>query len=825
MKPGIYLCTLFLFLATAAYPQADSVFLSRAATLLAKNAAENPIEKVYLQLDKPYYAAGDDIWFKAYVTAGPYHKLSGISAVLNVELINGANKIQQSIKLPLISGLGWGDFRLADTIKTGYYHIRAYTRWMRNAGSAYFYDRAFYVGNAIYTATSEKMVRKHTKTKKAEQAGTQSLSAKTDVQFFPESGSLVYGVSSVVAFKAVGDDGLGKNIRGVVTDNDNNEVARFDAKHLGMGEFDLLPVSGKTYKALITFADGSEKGIDLPKPKAMGYVMHIDNSDPLFIEVKIEAGKEMQSSTAGETINLLAQSGGRVCYAARSNSLQSSFTTMIPKSKFPSGIAQFTLFSGKGEPLNERLVFIESTGQLNLAVKPDGTNFKTRDRMRLDVTAKDKDGKPVFGNFSVAVTDETKVPVDEAAESTIFSNLLLTSDIKGYVENPNYYFASDNADAKQNLDVLMLTQGYRRFEWAKILADSIASPKYQPETSLEISGRLMTLGGRRGIPHGRVSLLSSTAGFAMLDTTADENGHFAFTNLQFKDSSKFVIQAKKNKNSKNLIVDIDSLSPPPITTRINFSNHPDSSFSTYLDNSKQVYDEQIKYGIKTKVRTLQGVTIRDKKVELNSSNLNGPGNADQILLMKNISLACPDIIKCLDGKLMGVFIQYDLYGVGYPCILVEGHPVRMKIKLDGFDIDAETLSSLPTEIFESVEVLKTGAYTSVYGGDGYNGIILINSKRGNFSLTSYPNIVHYMPKGYYKAREFYSPKYDDPKTNKEMKDLRSTIYWNPDVATDKTGNACLEYFNADGKGTYRVVIEGIDANGNLGRQVYRYKVE
>jgi hypothetical protein len=401
----------------------------------------------------------------------------------------------------------------------------------------------------------------------------------------------------------------------------------------------------------------------------------------------------------------------------------------------------------------------------------------------------------------------------------------LTSDLKGYIENPNYYFDTQSEQAKEDLDVLMLTQGYRRFEWRQIITDSTTSPKYQPETSLEISGKLTTLGGRKPIPHGRVSLLSSSQGFVMLDTVADEEGHFAFKNLQFKDSSKFVIQSRKNKDSKNLRLEMDSISPALVTASIiNVPPNPDSSFAVYIDNSKEVYDKQIKYGIRRPVKTLKEVQIKDKKVVINSTNLNGPGNADQVFLMKSIHGGCPTLADCLTGRLASVFFQWDIYGVAHPCAYVNGKPSTVKVLLDGIKIDDDTFDTLPPDIIESVEVLKGMEYRSVYGFEGSTPLLLINTKKGSYAAITSPNMATYMPKGYYKAREFYSPDYNVLK-NKPTEDLRTTIYWNPNVATDKDGNATLEYFNADARGTYRVVIEGIDENGNVGRQVYSYKVE
>jgi len=817
MKPRCLLVALLLVITSGinATAQNDSTFIARATNRLSHQPA---IEKVYLQLDKPYYAAGDDIWFKAYVTSGSTHTLSTISGVLNVELINAANRIERSVKLPLISGLSWGDFKLPDTVKAGYYRVRAYTQWMRNAGADYFYNKSLYIGNTIVAAASTATYRKADQKKgnhvKSDLVVNKQLSAVTDVQFFPESGNLLYGASSTVAFKAVGNDGFGKDIKGVVADQNNHEITRFNSRHLGMGEFTLLPVEGKTYKALITFADGSEKKIDLPLPQDKGYAMRIDNSDPLFIELKIEKGKSSLNDDNAE-ISLLVQSGGQVYYAAQSKSQSSS--TMIPKNKFPDGIAQFTLFSDKGEPLSERLAFIQHNKQINLTVDPEGMNFSARGKMKINITAKNENGTAVFGNFSMAVTDETKVPVSESTENTIFSNLLLTSDLKGYIEDPGYYFMPQNDEARQDLDILMLTQGYRRFDWKQILNNN-TTPKYQPETSLAISGRLTSLGGGKVIPHGQVSLLSSSGGFAMLDTVADDQGHFVFKNLQFKDSLKFVIQSKKNKGSRNLRIEMDSINPPPVTWAM-LPAASDTGFSIYMNNSKQVYDKEISYGIKTKVTALKEVEIRDKMIKINSSNLNGPGQADQVVFMKDLPPGGGTIASFLQGRLHFVTVTMDMYGVGHYATRLG----TMKLFVDGAPSTPELVDAIPPEIVESVEVLNSPTSVAVYGSEGYGGVLLINTKKGA-DRPSPANVNIYMPQGYYKAREFYSPQYNGP-ANPPKVDLRTTIYWNPNVATDKDGKASVDYFNADAKGTYRVVIEGIDADGILGRRVYRYKVE
>jgi hypothetical protein len=347
---------------------------------------------------------------------------------------------------------------------------------------------------------------------------------------------------------------------------------------------------------------------------------------------------------------------------------------------------------------------------------------------------------------------------------------------------------------------------------------------------LSVSGYVKTLSGKP-VTNGKVSLLSSSSGFFMIDTLSDDKGHFAFNNLQFKDSTKFVVQSKSAKDKKNIKIELDSTGAAqmvPVKFFAAENLNIKDSLSVYLANSKTSYDEQLKDGQRNHSVRLNEVKIVARKPKLeNSSNMNGPGNADQVLIFENINTACPSIADCLIGKLRGVFFKYDYFKqCYYPVAYINGVPSRMNIMLDGVIIDAETLSTLPVDIIESVEVLRSGGFTSIYGNDGYHGLLLINTKKGGYrGVGSAPNIVTCMPKGYYKAREFYSPQYDDPKTTAQMQDLRTTIYWNPNIVTDKDGKTSFEYFNADTKGTYRVIVEGIDEDGQLGRVVLQYTLK
>ncbi|MBS1528498.1 MAG: hypothetical protein JST19_22820, partial [Bacteroidetes bacterium] len=501
--------------------QNDSTgFLTKAFKALDNYSAKNPVEKVYLQLDRTYYMPGDTLWFKAYVTAGAKHVPSGLSNVLNIVLAGDKNNVAQMIKLPVIGGLTWGNIALPDTLVAGSYRVIAYTNWMRNAGPDYFFSRDIRIikpGQLLPVAS--RQVRRDSIKKTDGQA---------DIRFFPESGSLVDGIRSRVAFKAIASNGLGIDVTGIVTDDAGQQVAVFKSEHLGMGIFYLTPQPGKTYKASVTFADGSQCVVNLPAAAARGFVMNINNTDSAAIRVTVTASSSILNDPGqfGE-VNLVAQSGGKIYYAARSKVTPAPLVALIPKSKFPGGIVQFTLFSADGEPLNERLAFTEPDDRLRLSLSPgQKTTYTSRQKVNISLGALDSSRKPVTGSFSVSVVNESVLNDDADAGANILSHLLLASDLKGYIEKPGYYF-SDNGDARNDLDILMLTQGYRRFEWKKILAGGEAPVKYAPERSLTISGHVKTPGGKP-VAKAKVSLLSSQGGFMMIDTMTDQDGRFVF---------------------------------------------------------------------------------------------------------------------------------------------------------------------------------------------------------------------------------------------------------------------------------------------------------
>ncbi|WP_428330734.1 carboxypeptidase-like regulatory domain-containing protein [Mucilaginibacter sp.] len=806
----------------------DSNLVNNIDTKVKKYQAYHNTEKAYLHFDKPYYAAGDTIYFKAYVTNGSQHQLSQLSGLLYADLIDPKNNIGQSIKLQLNNGMARGDFALADTLKTGNYRIRAYTSYMRNKGGDAFFDQTIPIGSTQNQQVPESGNSQPPHTK-----------AKPVMSFLPEGGSLITGVRCKVAFKAIDQTGLGIGVKGVLLDNNNKELVEFAATHLGMGYFYMNPEAGKTYKARLSYANGTQDIMELPKIEENGINLSVTDISRSY-SIKISSSKLYYEQNRNKVFTLMLYAGG-IPLSISCKLDKPEVTLNINKRQLHTGVAKATLFSAAGEPLCERLLFVQNDDLLKLNVSSDKAVYNKREKVKISLDALSTADSLYSGHFSVAVIDEGKVSVDENKESTIINNLLLTSELKGYIEQPNYYFTHTTDKTTADLDLIMLTNGYRSFEWKKILDNNnINNPMdYQPEKGLQVAGNVKA--NNKPVQAGTVKLFTKSAGSLMLDTVTDSNGRFIFNNLTFNDSTKFVIQARTAKGIKDVDVIPDQAMALPVagnkTMYDELSNN--NALNAYVQSSKQFYEEQQKYGINKHNLMLKEVVVKEKKkkeeIVAHSANLNGSGNADQVITAKDLeNLPCAKIIDCLAAKISGVTIHSGNVYVnrlkGMRMESVNILPDPMMVYIDGTPIAPTThpLDEIRPDEIEGIEILIGTHYGAIYGSQAASGAIIITTKRGRKINNFYreaPGVIVYKAKGFYKAREFYAPKYEHAPLNNDYKDLRTTIYWNPEIVTHPNGKAVFEYYNADGTGNYRLIIEGMDDKGNLGRQVYRYKVE
>jgi len=893
-----FLLPILLFLAssiTLAFQSDDDLFASLIKKLEAYNQA-NPQEKIHLHLDKPYYAIGDNIWFKAYVVNTPTSNPSTISNILYVELINDKDSVVRQLKLPVISGVSWGDFKLPDHYTEGNYRIRAYTQWMRNAGPDYFFDKTIKIGNAltnsVYTQaryqyntenndkkvnaivrfTDEKgspyqqkevryVVQLNTKTiekgkTKTNDQGEANItfadnqpelhrsgkiiatlllperksvikeipiiatSNSIDVQFFPEGGSLVENIPGKLGIKAINSAGLGADISGIIEDNEGTEITRFTTTHLGMGNTGITPQPGKTYQAKVKFKDGSEKTFNLPKALNAGYVLTVDQTTDMIL-IKVGISKSLLKKG---NLKLVLQHNNAVFFISKADNSKPIISASLPKKDLPSGIFQLTLFSPDNLPVAERLIFINNpNSQIITNITSAKKTYTKREQVDLELESI-LYNKPARGSFSIAVTNASAVEPDELNESNIFTSLLLTADLAGYIEKPNYYFLNNDQKTQRDLDNLMLTQGWRRLLWKNIINNLTPTITYQPEKSLKISGIITTRSGKP-IPKSKVSLFTSASGSFALDTLTDAQGRFNFDELTFGDSTKFIVQARTPKDKKNLDIKLDIIKDQVVTKNQNTGDievNVNEAISSYLKQSQNYFEDMIKRGLLERSHVLEEVNVTAKRNPArNSSNLNGPGNADVLITPSELQI-CSTVLQCLQGRVAGLLVTDNV-----PYLARNGN-TPMQIVLDYVTVDPSFLLTITPAEIQTIEVLKDISKTAIYGKNAsLSGVIIITTKRAgddNYAVTSTPGLTTTAPKGYYVAREFYMPNYKLAE-NKDLIDHRSTIYWNPNIVTSETGKANVSFLNADDPGTYRVVVEGMDMLGNLSHSVYTYEVK
>lgn len=894
MKSKVILTFSFLFvlLGFTAFKMDDDPF-----TMLLKKLDDytNKFtqEKVYLHLDKPYYAIGDDIWFKAYVINSKTLAPSTISKILYVELINERDSIKKLVKLPLMSGITWGDFKLTDSLSEGNYRIRAYTNYMRNFGTDFFFDKTIKIGNSwankVFTETKYNFTKENntdkvsatihfedkngvaykesdvsydvqldfrsvlkgrTKTNLSGDAvinftSGNSLANKSgkiiatitldnkqkviksipvtatskdiDVQFLPEGGTLVENLPQKIAIKAVNATGHGEDVKGTIVDEAGNTITTFQTDYLGMGNLVFNVQADKTFTAKIKFKDGSQRDIKLPLAQKSGYAVSINNLDTSKVVLKIMASPDLVN---GEELKVVAQQGGNILYVSKAKMDKQVLIANILKKNLSPGIIQFTLFSGNNLPIAERLIFIKNNQDLiDIALNTDGVSEVRKGKTAFTFNASNQ-SKPIVGSFSVSVTNATKVVPDEDNESNILATLLLTSDLVGYIEKPNHYFLNDDLKTQRELDNLMLTQGWRRFLWKNIIKDVGPNITFKPENSISISGTVTK--GNKPVPNGKVMLMANKGTIFIIDTVTNAEGKFVFDNLIFPDSTKFVVQARTKTDRKFVDINLDVVPGQIVTKNKNSADieiNVNNTLMQYIKESDNYFNEMSRLGLLERTIKLDEVTITEKRNPAkNSANLNGAGNADYIITSKDLS-TCVTLSQCLQGRLPGVIFR------GNVPYLMRSQNQEMSIILDGMRVEADFLDNISPMDVESIELLKSIGNTAIYGSNGGGGVLVITTKRGGGDLNYNryaPGVVTFNPKGFSASREFYAPKHETPDSRI---DLRSTIYWNPQVVAGDQGKAAFEFYNADELGQYRVVIEGIDAAGHLARKTFTYEVK
>lgn len=775
--------------------------LERLIAGFKKYLADLPQEKVYLHFDRPYYTNGDTVWFKAYLTAGAFHKPSPLSRTIYVELINGRGQLVKKLKLFADQGSAAGNIALADSLKSGNYLVRAYTQWMKNGDEDYFFHRIVKIWN-----------------KEIKTPPIASNEKPLDLRLFPEGGNLVSGLPCKVGFKAVGADGLGKEVKGKIVDGSGEVASEFKSNRLGMGAFTFTPQKGKSYRAVI---DNQSSEVALPAVKESGLALSV-RSPPGTDELNVKILTTDYASL--KYIYILAQTRGVICYAARASLSSNFMLTKIPKSKFPAGITQITVADSTGTPLAERLAFVDKEEHLTIKVTSDKTTYAPRELVNLNIQALDNKGQPAVADLSLSVCDDSQVLPDENKE-TINSYLLLSSELRGYIESPGYYFNPANVDRAEALDHLLLTQGWRKFTFQKALEPQWQTLGYKIEHGLTLKGKMLGQYNNKPVADGKISYVSTGPSPDIKVTRTNANGDFEVSDIIYFGSTQVVIQGETNKGIRWVKFLIDTIDFK--ATR--FPLLPLNATQTEFEKAfiaKSAERKTIDKAFDTKGIILKEVEVVAKKDKPMSNSIYGDGSFSETVSNNTALSNMLHPLQLIQGRVAGVQVSgsgqnwsVSIRGVG--SISSGTTPLFM---VDNMPVEIETLSMIPVNDIESFTVWK-GPDAAIFGSRGSNGAIGFFTKKGGGVSRPKEGIITFGQVGFQIEREFYVPKYDVAKPEHKKPDKRTTLFWTPRIQTDSTGHASASFYNHDLETSVTGIVEGISTVGKPGAVTFKYSIK
>ena len=780
---SIIICALFLYC---------NAFSQNSVLINIKNNFDNYRrntlqEKIFMHTDKNSYLAGEIMWFKLYNVDAAFHKPLDLSKVAYIELLDANNKSVLRAKIALKQGSGNGSLFIPFAVNSGNYKLRAYTNWMKNFDVNYFFEKNISIIN----------------TQKAYE--TDSLKPlQYNVEFFPEGGNLVDNIQSKVAFKVSDQYGKSTGYNGVVINENNDTILKFQPLKFGMGNFIFTPSVNHTYKAIIQTPNGNTITKKLPEVYKEGYVLSVINngSDAITVNVKTNIVQPQETY-------LFVHARETICTAERLLIQNGNASFTINKNKLGDGISHITLFNNAQQPVCERLYFKCPSKILALRVSADEKEYGTREKINLAITSTSENKKDVAANLSVAVYRFDSLQTTDG--DNINSYLWLSSDLNGKIESPAYYFSS--AVTQEEIDNLMLTQGWRRFKWEDISQNKTPVFKFAPEYNGHIiTGKIIDT--RTNTPAKNITAYLSVPGLRtqFANYLSNDSGEVKFELKDFYNSTEIIAQTKQPDSfyrvditdpfSENHTADLllpytlpqypNTLKAENLSVQIQnvyAGNKVNQFMIPSFDTTAFYYSPDERYYLDdyTRFTTMEEVlreyitTIDVRKKE------------------KSFHLAAAN------ENTRRLFDQE-------PLVLLDGVPV--------FDIDKFMN-------FDPLKIKKLEVVTRRYflGGSFFEGIAnwtTYNGDLANFELDPHATIIDY--EALQLKREFYSPVYEtEEQRSSHFPDFRNVLFWSPNITTIQ-GKQQLSFYSSDLPGKYIIVLQGLTNDGKSGYSVTTFDV-
>lgn len=888
-----------ILLGSSYYRNSDP--LSKAVEILQVYINQFTPEKIYISTDRPFYAAGEILWYKAWLVNGVNHKPDSPSQTMYVELLSPAGVVILSKVLKSVDGGVAGDFYLPENMAPGEYTLRAYTSWMKNFDEAWMFRRNIRIvrpgdnapqanisvesGPSVDVFTlrwvlldesgepvtntdvdltlqfaPERSDRAKVKTNSqgyiewstnvdngsalvempflevAYRSGRGRVSyslpiaqlAPMQVHFLPEGGELIAGIEQRVAFRAI--DGFGRSVpvTGRINDSTGNEVATITDSFRGMGYFMLNAKSGENYMAEVSLNRSPLQSIRLPSVKDFGISLAADVSDPDHVLLSI------RTVGLATDVTLIAHTRGELVFSGGAPASPDGFVARVPKKNLKSGITHFTVFDGAGKPMAERLVFMPPNSRGNVQLLLDKETYRPREAVLLDVAYLDEVGKAIRSDLAVSVihNDEADYTFEDRAD--IRSYLLLSSDLKGFIEAPSYYM-NPNSAVQQHADLLMMTHGWRRFNWDAYISGSTPEIVNFVEDGITISGTYLQKSNNRIIRNEEITLAVNRQNPNYLTVRTDDEGKFRVEGLDISDSTVVVLQGDDNNGRRPFDFTVDPLYMPYKDAKWQPSQRAipletiDRAYAKKAQN-RQAIDRL--FGLSNSVRVLGEIVVEAQAVtqqeQVQEQYNRIYGSPDRAFVPTTADLqrggTAFDLLRGRTGA-------FRISGSGAGTRVTSARAVTLTSTttplffLDGVEVDVSTIARMRMQDIGVIDILTEVSSTVMFGASGSNGVISVFTRKGGPAPVPETNMVTKKVPGYYVVREFYAPNYSQNLDIHRKPDSRSTLWWAHTVRTDQTGLAKVQFYTSDDVGILRIRVEGIDIDGMPLMKEMTFRVE
>jgi len=787
-------------------------------SLMGIQAKADPHEKLYFHFDKSYYSPGELIYYKAYVFRGMF--LNTSSKNLYIELIGENGKVLRKMNAPILHAQAVGNIPLGFDYMGEYLLVRAYTISMLNGDTSFLYTKTL----PIILPTDNKKLGKEnsplvpetkTITKTSQDPGSETI-----MRFYPEGGDLVENLLSIVAFKITDKNGTPFKTNGQIINEKGESITNFAVEHDGMGAFTLTPAPNERYFAVWTDSKGQTQKTKLPFARSKSALLRV---------LSVPNGKRftlIRSDDAPDTYKTLYVVGymnQRLVYQAKANLSQESGTVgVIPTQNLPTGILQITILDAQLRPIAERISFVNNEDYSFPAeiqfLKPN-KNKRGFNEVVIQVP-----GNPA-ADFSVSVTD-ADLNLTSPYEDNLISHVFLTGDLRGKVINPNFYFKNKSDSITRYLDYVMLTHGWRRYNWELLFRGRALEGSEKESNYLTLNGKITGLQNPKSYEGIKLNFILKTRDSSndFLSAPLNNKGELSLDGLIFYGFGKLSFQphlARLSFDPSQLYIN-NGLYISPNQALINpearyFTRITDPVvYQKYSQNASQ--QQAVNYSRSNSTVNLKEVVVKEKAVS-NAEKLDkkyatgifSSSDARSFDVSNDpFAQGALNVFQYLQSRVPGLTIS-NTGGTSTPTLSWRG--ATPTLYLDGSKTDADLLTSINMNNIAYVKVFDPGSsgILSTSGG----GAIAIFTKRGGDDKELYPGMVSLNLSGYSPYKEFSGPDYATG-LNDNLPDFRSTLYWNPNliILTGKHSTH-FSFYNSDVTRHFRIIAEGVNAENKL----------